>query len=38
MTGSKHGVTILPATAREVLTEPARVAEAFVALMLRELK
>ncbi|WP_269724689.1 LysR substrate-binding domain-containing protein [Burkholderia ubonensis] len=64
MTGSKHGVTIPPATAREVLTEPAlvakpiddpafvrpialirkrgrtlpRVAQAFVALMLRELK
>ncbi|OJB24154.1 hypothetical protein BGV54_11205 [Burkholderia ubonensis] len=64
MTGSECGVTILPATARKVLTEPVfvakpiddpafvrpialirkrgrtlpRVAEACVALMLRELK
>lgn len=27
MTGSERGVTILPATAREVLTEPALVAK-----------
>lgn len=46
MTGSERSVTILPATAREVLTEPTLVAKpiddpAFVrpiALMLRELK